>query len=432
MRAKEFICEASYDSMITSMKAKYPKQIRFINDNVRWAKQVLRREDRVVYFLRILQLFVIYNETGVVPDNNILDRGFLANLWVEVTAVGIIQRICNIWGHYVSLNIPAINDYRMKKNDDFDEVLTLFYEYETDYYDKQTMDSPIEPQPGDKEILKFEDGSAWWFVDRSHCSEEGRSGQHCGNSADGPYNPNDRILSYRKDGTVYMTFIIDPSGLLGEMKGRNNHKPGNGLFKYIIPLLLSERVTGIKGGGYKPKNNFSVFDLSEDQIMDIWNKKPNLLVSAIINLNPDNIINVVPKFLHEFKPLWAAVLKRRATMGPVHESASKTELRKGARLAASNLSVYAALDNNNSPYSAYRFGLAMAMAPDCDMAKRGPVGGQMMTIDYTDADAEIRKSAEKAMGVKATSQTGKESKENTDVVNIVSPVAKPKRNKYGI
>jgi hypothetical protein len=52
-------------------------------------------------------------------------------------------------------------------------------------------------------------------------------------------------------------------------------------------------------------------------------------------------------------------------------------------------------------------------------------------VDYTEADAKIRRGAEKTMGVKSNSSTGKGSIEANDV-NKTSPVAKLKRNKYGI
>jgi len=99
--------------------------------------------------------------------------------------------------------------------------------------------------------------------------------------------------------------------------------------------------------------------------------------------------------------------------------------------ALSNLTQYDDLDNNNSPYLAYRFGIALASSPRGDMDKRGTIGSNFNMIDYSDADSEIRKGAERVMGIKPTKSTGKGSKELSSV-NKNSPVAKPARNKYGV
>ena len=52
-------------------------------------------------------------------------------------------------------------------------------------------------------------------------------------------------------------------------------------------------------------------------------------------------------------------------------------------------------------------------------------------IDYTSADTEIRKGAEKIMGVKPSKTTGRKSVE-IDNINRVSPTAKKKKNKWGV
>lgn len=116
---------------------------------------------------------------------------------------------------------------------------------------------------------------------------------------------------------------------------------------------------------------------------------------------------------------------------PLSEGKHRKSLRKSIKQSMSNLSRYDTLDNNNQPYLAYRFGVALAGSPDGDMDKRGPLGSAFTMADYTEADTEIRRGAEKVMGVKQSSSTGKGSKE-LDIVNTTSPVAKPKKNKYGV
>jgi hypothetical protein len=110
---------------------------------------------------------------------------------------------------------------------------------------------------------------------------------------------------------------------------------------------------------------------------------------------------------------------------------STKPLRKSAKDSISGLRKNSTLDNNSHPYLAYRMGVAMAGSPDETMDQHGPLGSSFITLDYTDADTKIRKGAEKVMGVKSQEVTGKGSVE-TDNVNTSSPVAKPKKNKYGV
>lgn len=110
---------------------------------------------------------------------------------------------------------------------------------------------------------------------------------------------------------------------------------------------------------------------------------------------------------------------------------STKPLRKSAKASISGLRKNPTLDNNNHPYLAYRMGIAMAGSPDYPMDQNGPLGSSFITTDYTDADAEIRKGAEKIMGVKSQEVTGKGSVEVKNI-NTSSPVAKPKKNKYGV
>jgi len=83
-------------------------------------------------------------------------------------------------------------------------------------------------------------------------------------------------------------------------------------------------------------------------------------------------------------------------------------------------------------YNMYRFGVHMAGSPaDQDMKAVGSVANQMVTLAYSDADQDIINKSKKALGLKGKQLTSKASKEVSDT-NTVSPVAKPKKNKYGV
>lgn len=113
---------------------------------------------------------------------------------------------------------------------------------------------------------------------------------------------------------------------------------------------------------------------------------------------------------------------------------SRKSLRKSVKQSMPNLTSSATLDNNNHPYLAYRFGVALAPSPDISgFDDKGPLGSDFTMIDYSDGDAEIRQAAAKRMGIKFGRGTGRGSEELPDsIVNKVSPVATPKRNRYGV
>ena len=46
----DLITEASYDSMITTLKSAYPDLADYITAQVRWAKAALKRDDRITWY----------------------------------------------------------------------------------------------------------------------------------------------------------------------------------------------------------------------------------------------------------------------------------------------------------------------------------------------------------------------------------------------
>ena len=113
---------------------------------------------------------------------------------------------------------------------------------------------------------------------------------------------------------------------------------------------------------------------------------------------------------------------------------SKKPLRKSVRQGMPNLTTSSQLDNNNHPYLAYRFGVALAPSPDTsNFHDKGPIGSDFTMVDFSDGDTEIRLAAAKKMGIKFDRGTGRGSEELSDtIINKVSPVAAPKKNKYGV
>jgi hypothetical protein len=115
----------------------------------------------------------------------------------------------------------------------------------------------------------------------------------------------------------------------------------------------------------------------------------------------------------------------------INEIVTEAKLRTGTSNGLPNVQTYPKLDNNANPYLAYRFGMELAGSPDRDMEQRGPIGSEFTTIGYSDADQEIIDHASKKFGLKRKTHGGKGSVE-LDSTNKISPIAKPKRNKYGV
>jgi hypothetical protein len=84
---------------------------------------------------------------------------------------------------------------------------------------------------------------------------------------------------------------------------------------------------------------------------------------------------------------------------------------------------------SNNPYQAYRFGLAMA---NHEMKRAGgPVDQNAVIVAYTPEEEEIIKAGERITGHKKHLVADRGSNEPKDT-NLVSPVAKPRKNRWGV
>lgn len=282
--SKEIMSEASYDGMVNNLRATYPDSVPFINNQLKWAKKTFRKDEKVVWWLRLATAYlknsITSEELGHIADNV---------------------------GHFFGFNIPQIDDYQFGRNDPekvTTDLQTIYNQWEQDQEDKNVQRAPVYPEANDYKLIDFGNGTAWWFVDRAYCEKEGHSGAHCGNVT-GRYKPDQRILSFRTGGSddhagnVKLTFILEPDGKLGEMKAYNNQKPSVKLHPYIMALLLNPIVKGIAGGGYLADNNFSVFDLSDKDIAILEKQKPELIMDQIA-ISPAQALKAPPQIRQQY------------------------------------------------------------------------------------------------------------------------------------
>jgi len=250
---------------------------------VKWALDTLKKDDRVVWFLR----------------NYRADP----KLWSDDTKKSL--------EHFMSMtHLKDIEKLKFEAKWSYDDGINKLQEVEQSAICKLGDKGAALPEQG-KKIVDLGSGWAWWDLQTTSDKEEGNAMGHCGNTAS-PHE-GDTVLSLRQEkkigtATFYqpnLTFILN-DGVLGEMKGRANERPSEKYHKYIVKLLKAPMVKHVWGGGYEPYRNFSFDDLSEAEQAEILKLKPDI---DLQRLKPINVGN--KKHVKEFKEHNTAVDKVR-------------------------------------------------------------------------------------------------------------------------
>lgn len=108
---------------------------------------------------------------------------------------------------------------------------------------------------------------------------------------------------------------------------------------------------------------------------------------------------------------------------------SEKKLSKNARYSAPHAKQYQDIDQY---YGMYRFGVAMAAAPDGETPKEGPAKDVPAVWMYSKGEEDIVKKAQKNQGIKGKTLVSSGPSEEVPSTYVTSPVAAPKRNKYGV
>lgn len=288
--------EGMFKSFLTDIQKnektshKYNSYQESVNDGIEWAKKVLKKNDRIVWFLRFARFEITREAFG--RDKALQDFNRLAKTNFSLNDMMSIYQMRPKLEHFMSLDNKKIQSVVFNRQ----TPAILFAQLEEfekegqvtandDVGAKEMWDNGrlIAQEPDDNILIKFPDGFVWMDLERSNCRQEGDAMGHCGNTAS--YKGDDTILSLRKsvnyEGDKWWypvcTFILDGNGELGEMKGRNNDKPQDRYHPYIISLLKrTDLIKGIKGGGYMSENNFSLNDLSNQEKQQLIKINPNL------------------------------------------------------------------------------------------------------------------------------------------------------------
>lgn len=274
-----------------------------IKRTVAQARARLKKQDRIVWYLRLWKIGLLWNwkvhAAAKIADKTEQDAAIQrCEMLINKLAVDYAKKsgksVDNVLDdgdivyndtsmllnleHFFSLPIVAIQN-RVFGYDDPNAIYREFEAAETAW--KEEAKGAF-PDNHATPIIKFPDGFAWYDLGRAYCPKEAKAMGHCGNSP--RQHSGDTILSLRntiKRGDQvlhkpYLTFILREDGMLTEMKGRFNEKPEEDFHPHIIALLRNPMIRGIVGGGYKPENNFSLNDLSDDDRDALIEEKPEL------------------------------------------------------------------------------------------------------------------------------------------------------------
>lgn len=88
--------------------------------------------------------------------------------------------------------------------------------------------------------------------------------------------------------------------------------------------------------------------------------------------------------------------------------------------------------STGSAYKGWRFGLALAGAPDYPTKADNWIGGDPLLSPYTKEEMDIINYASEQVGDGSKQTWSNSRSKEMDNVQKVSPTAKPKKNKYGI
>lgn len=146
----------------------------------------------------------------------------------------------------------------------------------------QVGDSTIDYKEEHPVVVDFrnEKGNGYYWVDleTKDCNEESKRMGHCGRSAGNLYSlrftspiENTKFTKNRS----FVTASVNEDGVLLQMKGPHNKKPSEELHSYIVPFILND-IVGKFGSEYQSSEDFSLTDLPEDKIKEIYDQKPDL------------------------------------------------------------------------------------------------------------------------------------------------------------
>ena len=178
-----------------------PRLRQQIELDITWARKILRKNDRIVWFLRWVKVWLISTTTG----SGVAAAAFPGALQRQDPRLGAAPGQGDLMGspalkqqleHFMSLPVPEIQNYVFRAESPRG-LFDLFAKYEAAWRQRiEEERSLITPEDDDEVLIGFPDGYTWWLLPRGGCPVEAEAMGHCGNVPS--QRPGDRILSLRR------------------------------------------------------------------------------------------------------------------------------------------------------------------------------------------------------------------------------------------
>ena len=290
-----------------------------------WAMKHLRKDDRIVWFLGIVQRAAM---VGLRRSGRNLQPKILRKIDRKLKDFGEARILDDFqsdfaarWPHYQDL-VDVYNLTLMKKYSFHHEIDGRLVPKPASLVlsDHEKMEERLEELAGGERyctagepFLEFSDGWTWFLIKEGASYEEARAMRHCGNGAG---KDGDLMISLREPvckGDVvfwkpHLTFILN-DGTLGEMKGYANSKPDKRYHPYVEWLLRKPEVREVRGGGYLPENNFSFADMDITRQTRLLQAKPDLEVDPFGDNGDVLYADESRRWIHVSGPKYAPIIE---------------------------------------------------------------------------------------------------------------------------
>ena len=260
-------------------------------DAVKWALKYLCKDDRIVWYLSILQRLALVENRGN-PNFHTIKWKKKRKRKLEGWTGARIREDFNLftqqmWEHFYGIqevySHPSMKDYPfydLIEGKSFPrsarQILEDFRKIEVKLLDNSRLSRFC---TDGQLVYSCPDGWGWYKIIEGRSKQEAIAMHHCGNEggkqADVMYSLREPVP--HPSGTrlkPHLTFIVN-NGMIGEAKGFANEKPDSLFHGYIEEFLKMKDIRGIVGGGYMPENNFQFFDLPKPERMGVLDEKPD-------------------------------------------------------------------------------------------------------------------------------------------------------------
>lgn len=277
-----------------------------IADHIKWARTHLKKNDRIIWYLRWIKALLFNYHSWAAESKSALDLQPFINTWFnnykkmypQAEMWAWKENTINVYkepdssrvvfwrrsmNHFLSLTTCHKIQNHVWTWESPAALESIFQKYEEEWAEQREGRIDADPSLYKEIVMQFP--GEWYWIDlgRGACDAEAKAMGHCGNTP--TVKEGETILSLRKrikDGKnvfwePHLTFILDAEGYLGEMKGKANEKPAQKYHQYITALLKTDKIKGLKGGGYAPESNFSMADLPVEERTALIEQKPALL-----------------------------------------------------------------------------------------------------------------------------------------------------------